>query len=523
MKVLRRYWWAAAFLAGLAALAVFEAATGLLSGAKVLSTGLGLFALGLLLLAAASVAAVWLLRLLLRLEWAPLAVARTVVDEALRMRIAVAFVVLLLVLLAALPPALDPATPLRYRIQVCLSYGLGAAGFLLSLETIFLACGTLSLEVQDQRIFSVMSKPVGRGEYLLGKWLGIALLNAAFLGVAGLAIYGMARYLARLPAMNEHDRQAVDREILTARLAARPRPAQPVAQRVEQRLELLRRHAPEQLAEGEDKLRAQLRQQILAQWRSIGPAQGETYVFDGLAHARRRGQPVQLSFMVLTSKYVEGQTVNLGFLLNGRLHPVRAVTGLHQVLPVAPQEITEDGRLELTVLNTDPRDPGRSPQVSVAFPPGSGLEVLYEAGSFEANFARTVVIEWVKLGFLASLGLAAASCLGFPVACLLALAVFFAARVSGFVLGGLEYYGADFTSAGMKYFAAFVRAIVKALTWTLQHHSRFTPADEVADGRLVSWAELAACLGWVGLLWSGCTGLVGWLIFRARELGRVQV
>jgi hypothetical protein len=45
----------------------------------------------------------------------------------------------------------------------------------------------------------------------------------------------------------------------------------------------------------------------------------------------------------------------------------------------------------------------------------------------------------------------------------------------------------------------------------------------VADGRLVPRSDLLACFGWIGIVWCGATGLLGWLIFRIREVGRVQV
>ena len=40
-----------------------------------------------------------------------------------------------------------------------------------------------------------LSKPVARWQFIVGKWLGITALNAAFLSAAGLTIYAMVHYV----------------------------------------------------------------------------------------------------------------------------------------------------------------------------------------------------------------------------------------------------------------------------------------------------------------------------------------
>ena len=59
--------------------------------------------------------------------------------------------------------------------------------------------------------------------------------------------------------------------------------------------------------------------------------------------------------------------------------------------------------------------------------------------------------------------------------------------------------------------------------WILEKYARYSPRDQVVDGRLVSWAEVGACLGWVGGLWCGAAAALGCAILRRRELAKVQV
>src|SRR5690606_16375864 len=94
--------------------------------------------------------------------------------------------------------------------------------------------------------------------------------------------------------------------------------------------------------------------------------------------------------------------------------------------------------------------------VSVRFNAADGLQVLYRVGSFEANLARSLVLLWVRLGFLAMLGLTAGTFLGFPVACVLSLMVYTAAALSGYLHESLTQYVALGVSNDMTAFDQLV-------------------------------------------------------------------
>ena len=151
-----------------------------------------------------------LVRLALQLRWQPLAVARTVLDEAVDLKIVVILVALLLLILPMLPFVITADQPLRYRIQNFLHYSMFISGVLLSLMTVFLACWTLANEVAERQIHTISVKPIGRGAYLFGKWLGIMLLNAVLLTIVAAAIYGFTMFhLATLEPYDHRDPTAI--------------------------------------------------------------------------------------------------------------------------------------------------------------------------------------------------------------------------------------------------------------------------------------------------------------------------
>ena len=57
------------------------------------------------------------------------------------------------------------------------------------------------VEIATRQIHMTLTKPLGRVQYLLGKWLGIVLLNAVLLVVAGIATYGFTTAIASNPPM----------------------------------------------------------------------------------------------------------------------------------------------------------------------------------------------------------------------------------------------------------------------------------------------------------------------------------
>ena len=165
-----------------------------------------------------------ILRLLLRPGHPVLGVARTMLEESLRMGVALIFIIATLVILVLLPVIFGSEDRVTYMVQRFLTYSNMIVAVLLGLMTVLLAARTVSLEIATRQIHMTLTKPLGRVQYLLGKWLGIVLLNAVLLVVAGIATYGFTMAIARNPALNDLDRYAVDREVLTARLAQTPDP-----------------------------------------------------------------------------------------------------------------------------------------------------------------------------------------------------------------------------------------------------------------------------------------------------------
>lgn len=129
-----------------------------------------------------------------------LIVARGVFKESIRDRIPynlVFFAVLLMAasfLLAQLTAGQD--------VKIIKDLGLAAATLIGVLIAVFIGIGLVAKEVERRSIYSLLSKPITRSQFILGKYLGLVLTLVANLAVMALAYYAVLAYLDWLTPAN---------------------------------------------------------------------------------------------------------------------------------------------------------------------------------------------------------------------------------------------------------------------------------------------------------------------------------
>ncbi len=502
------------------------------------------------------------MRLLLSLPWQPLAVARNVLDEAVRMKISVVFIVLLMLGMAFLPNLLEEGQPLRYRLQTFLQWGTGGAFVVLAFLTIFLSISSVAFEQRDRQIWQMITKPLSRWSYLLGKWIGVMGLNLVLLGVVGSAIFMFTQYLRQQPAQDGYDAYAVREVVLTARKSVEAKYDDPVGADlitmvgnrleeyklmdsplvqvapVEKLEELLREYQRRRQREPEQaqqvirelfqySLIRRLRDEIIesrrTRFRTLSPSQmgqleGREFSFPGLEKAAERSSSIILRYKVNAGSNDPLAQLPLTFVLPGLPEPVVQTIALKhlQTIDVPVQAIDAEGVFRVTIINGDIRT-GQSYEKALNFPP-DGLEVMYSVGSFEGNYARAMLVLWIKLGLLAAMGIAAATFLSFPVASLFAFVGLFAAESSSFLKESLEYYTTEGKEGAARLLTMVIRVIGHAIIALFSPYTELRPTEKLVEGRFVSWGQVI--LGGLSLgLASLLIGLLGYAIFRKRELG----
>lgn len=476
-------------------------------------------------------------------------VARTVVDEALRMRAALVLVVLLILVIPTLPLVLDHTERLEYRVQFFLNWALGGTGLILSLMTIFLACGSVCGDIESNRIHLVLAKPLARWEYLVGKWVGLALFNLLLVGVAGAGTYTFVRVLAGTFATDEADRVAIDHQVLTARAVVGPRHDHPqdYESGIEAAIARLERDDPDGFARNAPAARRRIRMEFDYAWHTVTPDMVSTFVFEGLAPARE--EPfVQLQLKPRAHNVdVDLADVRFAIWLNERPWPLRDGEHVEQtlasfarhVLDVPTEYIDEAGTLRVTFANRNLVPPGETQPTAIAFKPGDGLAVLYRTGGFDGNFLRCLAIIWLKLLLVAAAGVATAAFLGFPTAILASLVIYFGALGATFLRDSLGVYnvvGDSFLAEGVERLRAAADLAGQARLYeagrmlfgfvtdvTLRCLPAFGDYDAVSlltTGMRIETSAVLWCLLGIGITYPILLGVGGWLVFERRDLVR---
>ncbi|MHC4187091.1 MAG: ABC transporter permease, partial [Planctomycetota bacterium] len=116
------------------------------------------------------------------------AVAKNTIKLALRTKSALALVVILLILLPAMGLNTTGDGTLKGRLQTFISYGLSLTSLLMSLVTIVSCVYTVTNDIKNKQIFTVLTKPIRRYELIVGKLFGVLIFDFFLLAVFGVII-----------------------------------------------------------------------------------------------------------------------------------------------------------------------------------------------------------------------------------------------------------------------------------------------------------------------------------------------
>ena len=471
-------------------------------------------------------------------------IAKGLLLEASRTRLSLACISLLLILLPLIPYWLDPNSPLRHQLQTMLSRSLGITFALAACLTVLLSCATVAFEIRDRQVWQVMTKPVHKFGYLFGKWVGIVSLNATILCIAGLSIFIYIQYLRAQPVapgmQGELDRLAVEEEVLTARVSAEPVYLALTSAQLNARVDSII-EADSDLRDLENiqiplrrKIRSEVQEQFLASQRSIPPAnQGsfyqQTYTFTGLGEAKELDAPIafQYRFHILESN--EHELHKAGFVFNddpATRQTIKFVPTMTHVTLIPSSFVDDEGNLKISIYNFYQPPEGKEGRGSISFD-ADGIKVLYRVGEFEPNFFRAMIVLWIKLAFLAAIGISVATFLSFSVATLVTFTIFASGLMAPWLAESLQLYlppltsEIDFGDIGMVIqwgFENAIRGIASFLVYMLQGFGEQQPASQLVQGMFISWGSVLNGFLSICVLWSGFAIAIGTLVLRKRQL-----
>lgn len=452
------------------------------------------------------------------------AVAFNTIAQALRMKVAAVIIILLLLLLPLMSVVMSGDGSLLGKLQSFSSYGLSLVSILLCLFTITIACFTLSNDIRRRYLDMVVTKPIRRYQVVLGKFLGIVLLDAILLLIFTAIIYGLTLAMPRLREADEVQQARADAEFFTARQVVSPaRDEQSASERAEERFLQLREQGnlPENMTE-EQVLLELIRQEQTAE-QSVAVAAVKEWEFSNLKVPSDPNAVIFIRYKFNASpepydSQVFGQW-RVGDLAQVKLgaprtqSPIYAVQRTESVrdpheFAVPADCISEDGNLTVAFFNNQNMN-----NCTVVF---SELDLLYRVGSFEHNLFRAALLIAIRLVFLAALGVSLSTWLSFPVAVLASLVVYFSGLVNGFIVESLDSMGTVFGTI-------FQFTIRPMLFLFPRFDGPYSPTEYIVSGNILSWSFLGKAFLITVALQAVLLILAGIWIFHRREIAKITV
>ncbi len=446
------------------------------------------------------------------------AVAINTIKQALRLKVAAVFLILLLVLLPVMGFSATGDGTLKGRLQTFVSYGLSLTSILLCLLTIIISIYSVTSDIEQRQIYTVITKRIRRFQFLLGKLLGVILLDVVLLSLFAAIIYTITIYTPQFFNATETERIQAKNEFFTAR-AALAIPAVDVSQEVKERYEQLERsrELPEDISYKEiiagltaqqqlAKRAADVGQVLVWEFNNVEPLDQSMFIrFKYDVAVNPPDMQVYGRWFAGDYQYIRYGTESKTPVYD-RVHK-HSVRNFHEI-EIPAEVVPEHGHLAVAFQNAPLNN------TVIIFPP-DGLEVLYKSDTFTGNFVRAVLLILSRLIFLACLGILASTFLSFPVAILLCLFLFSTASFSGFVIESFSYLSVNI--------GTIYSYTIKWIIRLLPQFDKYNPTRFLVPARLLSWSLLTRCVAVMVCIKAFLLLVAALVIFSYREIAKITV
>ncbi len=446
------------------------------------------------------------------------AVASNTMAQAIRLKTAGVVIVLLFVLLPLMSLTVVGDQTLQGKLQTFSSYGLSLTSILLCLLTIVISCYSLSSDIKYKHIFLVTTKPIRRYEVLLGKYLGVVILDGLLLAVFSGIVYGLTCILPILDESPEGQVYQARQEFFTSRAILTPMiNEQEIERIVEERFAQLEKDGqfpenmtPERIRaelRGQERFRAktaELGREKIWEFSGVKTRDSDDYVFIRYKY-RIAGDPLQDTTFG-TWRAGDYRPLKMGEYPKTRIYAVERKEATQVALEFAvPADcVAEDGYLALGFFN----DPAVNTQTIIL----EDIKVLYRTGSFLGNYLRVMGLLFVRLIFLAALGVSVSTWLSFPIGVLICLVAYLTGMINGFVVDSIQNLHAVLN-------VLYTFTIRPAVWFLPKFDEQYNPTAYIVEAKSLGWGFLAQA--WFSTAAISLVLLVlGMWIFHQREIAK---
>jgi len=451
------------------------------------------------------------------------------------MKIALVFLVLIGIIVLGLPFSISGDSSLTGRVRSFMSYSLTATALLLGMLTIFMS-RSLSDELSKRQILTLMTKPLPRWQFIVGKWAGITIFNIFFLCFTGALVYGMVHYIkvAYPPSDDRYDVAQLEDEVLIARHALPwktpdfDRGADILFERnlEEGKYELRLDFDPQ--AE-----RALLKEKLTARWRVVPPLGARQFAFHNVLCDRSPGNHVQVRYYTRITRYPADEIYRSYWIFGNPEKgtpvvaiPTQHVVGRFHTISVPAECVAPDHTLSVEFHNENPFPGERQAPNIIEFLSKDEVEVLFVVGSFEGNLLRLLILMMCKLMFLAAVGILMASVFSFPVACLASFTIYVLAGTRSFIMESMDWTtrSSFFATESLEDFAVIAAShLYRVVTYIIPDFAYYDGVETFVSGHNVSLAWVLQGVGVLVFVQTFAVLGLAVLLFHRREVAEVSV
>ncbi|OVE73954.1 hypothetical protein BVX94_02175 [bacterium B17] len=452
-----------------------------------------------------------------------IAIALNSIRLAIRSRLVVCLLLILLVTIIGLPISIKGDGTFAGKATILLFYTLGLTVVILGASTMWSACSSISQEVAGRQIQLVAVKPVSALEIWLGKWLGILIMNAVLLLISSVTVYSLLMMEVRKAGLDERETKALYNEVLVGRRSIEPR-EESVHGKAHARIEHLVEAGkiPPELKNDETYF-LEMEKRMKAATHVVGAGKTKQWIFDvPKSFNTKKAMAIRYRFSVSTRDRtpVSGmwKAGTIDSQANFTINSESAMDGIH-LLYIPSDAITPGEPAVITFSNTE-----TDKKNSAVFAQTNGIELMNKASSFAANYIRSIIVLFCHLALVAALGLTLGSIFSFPVAtfCTCALIVlslsvhYFTVLVGDDTHVVCHSHGHSHPepTAWNELTTDFVKSIEKYIAPSM----RYKPLDKLADGILVSSSFTVGAILLLGLLYPAIMAVISTFLIRTREL-----
>ncbi len=443
------------------------------------------------------------------------------------MKIALISILFLFVLVVGLPYSLRQEDSVSSAVQTYLSLSLRLIGFLLALLTVFLS-RSVSDEIANKQILMLMAKPLPRWQFVVGKFLGIVLINTSLLCVSGIGLYTGAKLLARMTPRDEFDAFRIKEEVLTARHAievSTPDFTATANDFFQRRLDSGGYSNVIDLIEVNEKQR--IAKEIATQWRTILPMQIRTLEFDNVRCERSPDQTIQMKYKPTVWRYPPDEILRCLWVVGNpdKGTPVyyierRDIIGRFHTFSVPADAVAPDHTLTAQFVNQNPYKGEPQYRNTVSFLPDEPTQALFTVGTFGGNLFRLLMLVACRLVVLTAFAVFMTCLFSFPVACLISFTFLATATMAGYLEDSVLYFdqeGAD----GI--FRMVVGNVYRVAFLIIPRFSRYDGTDLFVDGRNVTLRWVLQGIGVLVVIYSSFIMTAACVMFQRREVSETSV